>query len=301
MSETARLGPEDVLTELDIDAWHGPFAPEVQATAVRALEAGRVLFLPRLRFATLPEEAVFLVDVSAAGVRKNVSLDPATGQLSNVGVPTDEVERLTAMIERFGSGAARLLADLLPGYAGSLERARTSFRPTEIAGRSYSPRHDDRRLHVDAFPTRPLHGRRILRLFSNVAPDGSPRAWRVGEDFATFARGFAPRLRPALPGSAWVQHRLGLTKGTRSAYDHAMLRLHDMAKLDTAWQAEAPRADVAFPAGSTWLCFTDQVLHAALSGNCALEQTFHLPVEAMHSPQTAPLRVLEAMKRRALA
>ncbi len=301
MSEGARLRPEDVLTQLDIDAWRGPFAAEDQELAVRALEAGKVLFLPRLAFTTLPEEAVFLTDAAAGGARKNVSLDPATGEIGNVGLPSEEAARLAAMIDRFGRGAARLLADLLPGYAGSLERARTSFRPTEIAGRSYSPRHDDRRLHVDAFPTRPLHGRRILRLFSNTAPDGSPRAWLVGEDFGSFARGFAARLRPALPGSAWVMHRLGLTKGTRSRYDNAMLRLHDMAKLDSAWQASAPRAEVDFPAGSTWLCFTDQVLHAALSGNCALEQTFHLAIEAMAAPETAPLRVLEAMTGRALA
>ena len=66
----------------------------------------------------------------------------------------------------------RLVSGLLPGYAAALQRARTSFRPAEIAGRAYSPRHDDRLLHVDAFPTRPMAGRRILRVFSNVAPDG---------------------------------------------------------------------------------------------------------------------------------
>ncbi|MEO8715693.1 MAG: Kdo hydroxylase family protein [Acetobacteraceae bacterium] len=290
----------DVLIELDIADWHGPFAPAVQDQAVRALEAGRVLFLPRLAFATLPEEAAFLSDDAAGGARKNVSLDPATGRTGNVGLPAEAAGRLTAMIDRFGRGAERLLADLLPGYAASLERARTSFRPTEIAGRATSPRHDDRRLHVDAFPTRPMHGRRILRLFSNVAPDGSARAWRVGEDFAAFARTFAPRVRPSLPGHSWAMHRLGLTKTRRGAYDHVMLRLHDLAKLDPDWQARSPRTDIAFPAGSTWLCFTDQVLHAALAGHCALEQTFHLPVEAMRAPGTSPLRVLEATTGRRL-
>ncbi|MGA9868727.1 MAG: Kdo hydroxylase family protein [Acetobacteraceae bacterium] len=300
MNDPVRLRADDVLTELDIADWHGPFAPAMQDEAVRALEAGKVLFLPRLPFRTLPEEAIFLTDTVAGGARKNVSLDPATGQTGNVGLPADAAARLTAMIERFGRGAEHLVADLLPGYAASLERARTSFRPTEIAGRGYSPRHDDRRLHVDAFPTRPMHGRRILRLFSNVAADGSPRAWRVGEPFESFARTFVPRIRPQPPGGAWLMHRLGLTKSRRSRYDHTMLRLHDLAKLDASWQAGAPRADVAFPAGCTWLCFTDQVLHAALAGNCALEQTFHLPVEAMRTPTTSPLRVLEAAAGRRL-
>jgi hypothetical protein len=97
------------------------------------------------------------------------------------------------MLRRFGDAAEALLRDLLPGYAPALERARTSFRPAEIAGREYSPRHDDRLLHVDAFPSRPMRGRRILRLFCNVAADGAPRAWRVGEPFPDFARQFLPR------------------------------------------------------------------------------------------------------------
>jgi hypothetical protein len=205
------------------------------------------------------------------------------------------------MMARFADSAHRLLADLLPGYAGSLERARTSFRPAEIEGRAYSPRHDDRLLHVDAFPTRPMHGRRILRLFSNIAPDGKPREWRVGEEFASFARTFHGRVRPPVPGTAAVQALLGLTKGRRSAYDHLMLGLHDVGKLDSAWQQTGPKAAVSFPAGCTWACFTDQVLHAALSGHCALEQTFHLPIAAMAHPERSPLRVLESLPGRALA
>ena len=56
-----------------------------------------------------------------------------------------------------------------------------------------------------------------------------------------------------------------------------------------------------FRSGTTWLCFTDQVLHAALAGHCALEQTFHVPVSAMAAPQLTPLRVLERLAGRHLA
>ena len=205
------------------------------------------------------------------------------------------------MMQRFGDSAERMLRDLLPDYAATLERARTSFRPAEIAGREYSPRHDDRLLHVDAFPSRPMRGHRILRLFCNVALDGAPRAWRVGEPFADFAQQFLPRTGGALPGSAWLLERLGITKGRRSEYDRIMLRLHDTGKLDAAYQSSAPKTDVMFAAGTTWLCFTDQVLHAALAGHCALEQTFHLPVAAMAHPERSPLRVLERLAGRDLA
>jgi hypothetical protein len=196
--------------------------------------------------------------------------------------------------------ATGLIRALYPHYAASLDQARTSFRPAEIKGREYTPRHDDRLLHVDAFPTRPMHGRRILRVFANVAEDGTRREWRVGENFPDFAQKFMPRLRGPLPGQGWAMQALGLTKSRRSAYDHFMLKLHDAGKLDSAYQATAPKADVAFPAQTVWMCFTDSVLHAALAGKCALEQTFHIPVEAMARPDLAPLRVLEGLAGRAL-
>ena len=46
------------------------------------------------------------------------------------------------------------------------------------------------------------------------------------------------------------------------------------------------------------MVFTDQVSHAALAGHFALEQTFYLPVSAMVTPDTAPLRVLERLTGR---
>jgi hypothetical protein len=290
----------DVLESLPITAWHGPFDAVLRRRALTALEHGKVLVLPDLRFPIAADEGDLLRPDVAGAERKNVSLDPRTGRLGNIALAPGESGRLTALLRRYAADSAHLLADLLPSYAPALEQARTSFRPNEIAGRSYSPRHDDRRLHIDAFPSRPLGGKRILRLFSNLAPDGAVRAWRVGEPFEPYAQRFLPQRRP-LPGSAWLLERLGITKGRRSAYDHIMLVLHDRGKLDTAYQATAPRADVSFASGTTWLCFTDQVLHAALSGHCALEQTFHVPVSAMADSARAPLCVLERLTARHLA
>jgi 3-deoxy-D-manno-oct-2-ulosonic acid (Kdo) hydroxylase len=290
------MDARDVIRALPIGEWHGPFDAALQAGAVEALEAGRVLLLADLKFEVAAHEMFLLSPAIMGSERKNISLDPADGRIGNTALGGAEGEKLAAMMRRFGDCAERLLRDLLPGYAPALERARTSFRPAEIAGREYSPRHDDRLLHVDAFPSRPMGGRRILRLFCNIAPDGAARAWRIGEPFADFVRRFLPRMRPGLPGGAWLLERLGVTKGRRSEYDRIMLRLHDMAKLDAVYQANAPKADVAFPAGATWFCFTDQVLHAALAGHCALEQTFHVPLAAMLHPERSPARVLAALR-----
>jgi hypothetical protein len=74
-----------------------------------------------------------------------------------------------------------------------------------------------------------------------------------------------------------------------------MLQLHDAAKADDVWQRTTPATPLAFPPGSTWVVFTDGVLHAALQGRHAFEQTYLLPVDAMDRPEGSPLRILETL------
>ncbi|HET6197078.1 MAG TPA: Kdo hydroxylase family protein, partial [Acetobacteraceae bacterium] len=156
------MNVQDVVETLPIADWHGPFDAALRARACNALEAGRVL-LARLPFAVAPDETFLLSPSVMGSERKNISFDSADGSISNTSLSGVQADRLRAMLRRFGDSAETLLHDLLPDYAADLERARTSFRPAEIAGRAYSPRHDDRLLHVDAFPSRPMGGRRILR------------------------------------------------------------------------------------------------------------------------------------------
>ena len=284
-----------------LDRWAGPFPPAQQRRALAALEQGDVLFFPDLACALDEPMHGLLSPAFGDGTAKNVSLDPASGTLRGTRATGAERARLAAMMAAFAATATGFVADLLPGYAAALERARTSYRPAEIAGRVYSPLKDDTRLHVDAFPSTPTRGRRILRLFSNVNPAGMPRLWQIGEPFAEFAARFRPALGRPLPAVSWLLAAVGVTRGRRSAYDQLMLRLHDGAKRDLAYQQSAPRTDVAFPAGSSWLCYTDQVLHAALAGQFALEQTFYLDVAAMADPALSPLRQLERLTGRKLS
>lgn len=283
-----------------VENWHGPFDGQMQNRAMTALEGGMVIVLENLSFKLKADETMFLNPAISGNARKNISFDPKSRKISNATLEVPDQLRLGAMMDRFGNNALGFLKDLLPSYAPYLQRGRTSFRPTEIKGRSYSPRQDDKRLHVDAFPSRPVQGQRILRLFTNVASDGTVRHWQVGEPFDTFAQRFMPRLKRPLPGHLSLLERLGITKGKRSLYDHYMIQLHDYTKLDSSYQMHTPKTDIFFKPGVTWLCFTDQVLHAALSGCAALEQTFYLPVNAMANPSMAPLRILEGMAGRRL-
>lgn len=291
----------EMLETVQLESWEGPFSEKLRNSAVSALESGKVLFFPGLPFHLRPEERRFLSPDCTDGRSKNISFDPRTGRTRGCRVQGLELLTLSGMLQRYAEQSRALIAHLLPGYAAALEQARTSFRPVEAEGRLSTPRKDDRRLHVDAFPSRPMQGKRILRVFSNVNPDGLARVWELGEPFEDFVERFLPQVKPPLPGAACVQSWLGITQGRRSRYDHVMLQLHDLAKLDDAYQADAPRARIEFPAGSTWIVYTDRALHAALSGQYAFEQTFHLAPEHMETPERSPLRILETRCGRRLA
>ena len=297
MAEPGPAAPLDRICELAV--W--PPGEVERADALTALERGEVVSVPRRGF-ELERGERFLLDAGASdGRSKNISRDPTTGRMAGVAVQGEELAIAGRMMRRFADWSRELVEALVPKYGAALQSGRTSFRPCAIEGRAISPRKDDRRLHVDAFPSQPVQGRRILRVFANVDPKGRARVWNVGEPFEAFAARFVGDLRTAPPGSGALMQALSLTKGRRTAYDQLMLGLHDLAKLDDAYQSSAPRQRAGFAAGSSWIVFTDATLHAALEGQHALEQTFYLPVEAMAEPERSPLRILEGMTGKVLA
>ena len=288
------------LAALTPDSWTEPAAAAVVGQVQADLEGGAVVHMPGLAFQVLPSErAIFSPNVLASS--KNVSFYPVVGRLSGTTLEGADGDALRAVMERFSDHAERLVCALVPPYVGSLRRARASFRPAEIAGRATSWRKDDTRLHVDSFPASPVQGRRILRLFTNVNPEGRSRTWRVGDSFDAVARRFGPALAKPFPGSATLLRLLHVTKSRRSEYDALMLQLHDRMKADGDFQAHSPQITCEFTPGSTWLAFTDEVPHAAMSGQYQLEQTFLLPVSAMRHPERSPLRILEQITGRRLA
>jgi hypothetical protein len=101
-----------------------------------------------------------------------------------------------------------------------LRRGNSSLRPSQVATRETSWRKDDTRLHIDAFPSNPMHGTRLLRVFSNVNPRGQPREWRVGEPFEDHARRYLSAIRRPLPGyrvpAACQRHHEAATHRVRS-------------------------------------------------------------------------------------
>lgn len=286
--------------QLDIDSWTGPFSTADAGRATEALEAGKILYAPRLNFELSDGERPFLTPDCLDGKSKNVSFRPGSGVAGGTRLDGSQRDALRAMLERYYHRATALLNALCPAYAGTLKSGFTSYRPAEVAHRASSWRRDDTRLHVDAFPSRPVQGLRILRVFTNVNP-AAPRIWRVGQPFEHAAARFAPRIRPPMPGASWALRTFRIVKGMRSPYDHFMLGIHHRMKADQSYQTEAPQNGTTIPPGATWACFTDSVSHAAMSGQFAFEQTFYLPVSAMRDPERSPLRVLERLTGRTLA
>lgn len=280
--------------------WQGGQLSVPRETLVADVEAGKVLYFPHLAFAIDAAEQRLLDPAIADPKRKNISLDPKSDVL--VGVAADESTQraVHALVKRYYTQACSLIDGLLPEYRGKLRAAPTSLRLHQVETRQTSWRKDDSRLHVDAFPSRPNYGERILRVFTNVNPAGQPRVWRVGEPFETVAKRFLPKVPTQWPGSAWLQNAVGITKRVRSGYDHIMLHLHDGMKADMDYQRAADQQTMPFPPGSVWVCFSDQTSHAVMSGQFMMEQTFFLPPEAMVHPECSPLAVLQRLTHRAL-
>jgi hypothetical protein len=264
-----------------------------------ALEAGKVLYFPSLGFAPLPAEARLFTPEIRAPNSRNVSLD-ACGRLKGAAGDAPTQAALAAMLMRFRAQAQALLAALCPGYTDSLRCGAASFRPLLVETRAQSWRADDRLLHVDAFPSRPNRGERLLRVFANVNPDGVARVWRIGEPFEQVAQRFLPRMKRYRPWRARGLQALGVTKSLRSEYDHLMLQLHDGMKSDRQYQQNAPQLKFAFASGTIWVCFSDQTSHAALSGQYLLEQTMQLPPGREYDSTASPLAILSRLTGRVL-
>lgn len=268
-----------------------------QESYIKHLEHGGILFLPNLGFHLSPDEERFLSPNWSDGKSKNIYLRGNERQIRGAQGSEAELAAMSALIERYALNASQLIASLLPGYANQAKPANTSLRCIEAAGRKTSWRKDDSRLHPDAFPSKPTHGERILRVFTNVNPHNKPRVWKIGEPFPDMAEKFLPKIPRYSKTQAKLLHMLGITKSLRGEYDHAMLHLHDLAKANMEYQKNAPQMPFEFPANSTWIVYSDQVLHAVLAGQHMMEQTLHLAPEYLHYPKAAPQQVLQSLAR----
>jgi 3-deoxy-D-manno-octulosonic acid hydroxylase-like protein len=280
----------------------------------RQLEQGGILYFKGIPFEFPRDEIDFLLAQKQSGFKghKNISYRPLTDLLrGDAGETPEASRRLREIMRQYSRRVTDFLGKFLSPYAGHWKLDFASYRPVEEQNRDLTLHKRNDLMHVDAFPSRPTRGGRILRVFTNINPERN-RVWEVTEPFEAIARKYAhdaglkdvtaaTPVRTLLRGLAPLLKTVGLPGADRSAYDRFMLRFHDYLKENGDYQSKHPKERIEFPPGSTWLVYTDTVPHAVLSGQYALEQTYIIPMAAMVAPNHAPIRVLEEMVGRALA
>lgn len=273
------------------------------------LERGEMLFFDEPPFEFSPEDREFLVSQKWDRLRlhKNVSYRPGENKLKGASGDAASVARLHSILKNYSDRIIDFMSKFLAPYSGRWAIDFASFRPFEEQGRDLPLHKRNDLLHVDAFPSRPTRGARILRVFTNLNPDKA-RVWHARSGFETLAREYAERagLHQAADVSflsrtvqSWGG-KLGLRGMGRTPYDTFMLRFHDYLKENEDFQTSESKTQLEFPPNSTWLVYTDGVAHAAMSGQYAVEQTFLIPRAALVAPEQAPYRILERIAGRAL-
>lgn len=277
-------------------------------TLCKELENANILFFPTCPFDFPKEDIEFLLKQkqNKSKNRKNIAYKPRYDRLTNVEVKTHEdIQRLTDVMKKFSQKSSLFLSKLLTPYASKWTLDYASFRPFEEKGRKLRTRARNDLLHTDAFPTRPMHGNRILRFFMNINPIQS-RQWVTSLSFEELLKKYAGTEKLPFPAPLNQSSRaklgrvfkkavknFGVPIALRSPYDQFMLDLHNVLKEDEEFQTKGPKDHWDFPPGSCWVVFTDSLSHAAIDGQYALEQTFILPTEGLVSPEKAPISILE--------
>ncbi len=274
------------------------------------LERGEVIHYPVCPFSLLEgDDRRFLLEQRLAGrAHKNISYDPQSGKVAGFQrQSSSQVLRLRDLLAAFSGIATAWLARTLPRYTRHWQLDRVSFRPEEEATRRLRQTARNDLLHVDAFPSRPTHGRRILRLFVNINPT-DPRIWVTSDPFAKlFARygkdaGLPSDCRLSIVDFRWWSGLLGFLRSkiknqqskmtTCSAYDAFMIRFHDYLKANDEFQERGPKRFWSFAPGAAWLAFTDTASHAVLRGRYALEHSYFVAPEDLALPDEAPAAIL---------
>ena len=285
-------------------------SPEQHREWCERLEAGSILFFPQSPIALSDSDLQFLrgQQQTDSSLHKNIAYKPKADELTGVDSKIANpaaVERLRGIMRSYSQSVTAFLTGFLAPYAGKWQLDYASFRPQEEEGRDLPLRRRDDLLHTDAFPTRPTHGSRILRFFNNIHPNRT-RDWIVSDPFRAVATKYAP-AEIALPqpdssiGRTFKSLATGIGLGAaapalkRSPYDEFMMRFHNFLKENRDFQSSCAKYDYQFPAGSSWMVYTDMVPHAVLSGQYALEQTYLVAPEAMVAPEHAPLTVLQEL------
>src|ERR1700686_5573896 len=209
--------------------WTNPGQREARARAYcERLEAGGILFFQDLPFQFPADDRDFLLAQRWSELRlhKNVSYRPAGDALRGFAGDAENTRRLHTILRNYSARGIDFLRNFLSPYAGKWILDFASFRPLEEEGRDLPLHKRNDLLHVDAFPSRPTRGGRILRCFTNINAS-QPRRWNTTESFEILARRYAKDAGlERIAEDSWVSRavqdwgeKLGFRGMGRTPYD----------------------------------------------------------------------------------
>jgi len=171
--------------------WVGRDAVERSRAYCARLEEGAILYFSTPPFDLIENDVNFLLSLKPADSRlhKNISYRPESDVLRGLADDSNK-SRVHEIMRKYAAAVRGFVEDFLAPYAGRFEMDYASYRHVEEEGRDLSLHKRNDLLHVDAFPSRPTRGARILRVFTNVNP-AKDRVWVVAERFPELAARFA--------------------------------------------------------------------------------------------------------------
>lgn len=269
----------------------------------KRLEQGEVVHFPACPF-PLPaaDDRAFLCRQNVGGLgHKNITFDPEKARVTGFRFQSrDQANRLRSLLSDFSENVTRWLTKTLPAYAASWQLDRATLRSEEEATRRVRMTARDDLLHIDAFPSRPSRGYRILRIYVNIN-ETEPRVCVTSDRFAELLDRFGHAVGlPSPMQKVWIE-RLGSgllnfirpARYLRTTYDQFMLRMHNYLKLNEEFQERSTKRFWTFAPDSAWMFFTDGISHATLRGRHALEHSFFIAPDNLALPHESPVALLQ--------
>jgi hypothetical protein len=276
-----------------------------------ALERGAIVYFPVCPIELPPEDDLRFMRERMPLLlkRKNISYHPEADAIFGIEGSPEEVERARCILKAHTQRVQAFMARIAPGLAHNWLEGTSSFRPLQEQGRNLSAHASNELIHVDAGAYGATHGDRVFRFFVNVNDRGEDRVWASKGSFPELYRRYAraagierPRIRENLPDRLWTGLVRLLARWLPAAktaldtspYDRAMRRFHNFMKDTPSFQRDPEgHQDFRFPPGSAWMCFTDMVSHACLSGQHCFVDTYIVPLANCELKELAPYYVLE--------
>ncbi len=264
----AVMPPTPNLQTLALEFYH------TDTGAVECFEAGDIS--PQERCEALEQGAVLVIPQSPFTISEQ--------QLESLVAKSPTAD---ASFQLHSQAVSALLQQLFPPYHHAVRLDSHGFCDEEVLGHPQIP-------SFELTARKPLNGDRLLQVVTNVHPTREHR-WVTSTTFESLLNQFQYHMSPLYhlryqgPFS-WLRPKKALRSGS---YDRWMREFNEMLKTQGLMKSQPMHNTWEFPAGATWIYFSDAVTAAKQSGQYALSTTWRVERHALVLPEKSPLALLK--------